>query len=71
MISQVPKSGPGAPGIGVSGAGGPGSVAFFGIAIFFAAGGEEDACSEDRDYDRDDDKRGSNAHRAGSLLFLE
>ena len=39
----------------------------FGVAVFFAAGGEQNARGEDRDDDRDDDKRGSDVHRAWLL----
>jgi hypothetical protein len=47
------------------------SALFFGVAVFFAAGGEEDAREEDRYYDRDDEKRGINVHRLRSLLIQE
>jgi hypothetical protein len=43
------------------------SMPFFGIAVFFAAGGEENARGEDSNNNGDDDKRGSDAHRARLL----
>jgi hypothetical protein len=46
-------------------------VAFFGLAVFFAAGGKEDAREEDRDNDGNNDKWGSNAHRLGSSMVQE
>jgi hypothetical protein len=42
-------------------------VPLFGIAIFFGAGGKENARGKDRDNDGDDEKRGSNAHSDGLL----
>jgi len=32
------------------------------VAVFFAAGGEEDAAGKNRDEDGDDEERGSDVH---------
>ena len=44
---------------------GAGSVR--GVAVFLAAGGEENGCDEDDDDDRDDEERGSDVHGESSL----